>query len=291
MNKYKELGTMVKKGDYSLSHGRPTIALEKYRDALKLLPKRSILSVMKDWSQLWQIYRQEKSQRKKLLKRIKMTKKEISKKDKIQNHHKQDKPFNMKKHEKEIDKKNKKNLVTKGFKSIRLENRGGLGAPGYLVCVHSNGSIEWEGLYFVTKEGKHRWHISDKKIDKLSEAIHKAAVHRSCIRYFRNVPPVKLDNRRDLHYYLFEPTMIYTDVGSIRLTVELIDSDNKTVVCKKFCPEKFSWLIDEIERLTGINEYFDGFGNKNKRKRKQQSDPELENKVQVLRKELQNMKS
>ena len=236
MNKFKKSKTMIKEGDYLRSNDLPEIALERYKDALMLLPMRSMLNEVQSWSLLWQICREEKLLRKKLLKRIKLTIETILEKDKTQNHHMQNKRYDMKDSEPK-------------FKSIKIDHKGGYGTPGYEAGIYSNGKVEWKGLYEVTKEGKQQWHISDQKIAQLSEAIHK-----SVFWSLQNVYSFKFSNEYGM-------PMTVTDIGSIRLTVELIDGRNKGVVCSAACPEEFSLLLDEIERLTGINEYLDGIFN------------------------------
>ncbi len=109
--------------------------------------------------------------------------------------------------------------------------------PVYKVKIHSDGKVQYNGVMFVEKIGKHSWKIDEATIEELNKAI-------KYYRYF-DIRKVK-------------PTFEATDNPSCLLSVTLLDGTSKKTNNyhgDNSYPVELDRLEDKIDKLIGIKDY------------------------------------
>jgi hypothetical protein len=109
--------------------------------------------------------------------------------------------------------------------------------PAYRVTVLGTGEVEYVGKARVDRAGTHRWRISRKRLDRLTEAFKRA-------RY----------SRLEGSY----TTREFTDAPGCLTSVEYDDGSSKSVDHyhgDPSAPEALTELEDEIDRIVGVERY------------------------------------
>ncbi len=125
-----------------------------------------------------------------------------------------------------------------GFKSIELERSICFGnCPVYKLLIHSNGTVEYWGYYFVKQEGHHTWKIDPAVIEKLNLLISKNG-------YFSMKKK--------------EPEFLMTDMPSCITKIVLENGRSRKInhdYGEDCYPETLEKMENDIEELSNVKKY------------------------------------
>lgn len=120
--------------------------------------------------------------------------------------------------------------------TITLERTVCFGAcPDYLVTIHGDGTVEYEGRNFVAVQGIQTAHISDESVKRLVDEFYRAGFFSLQDRYEQSV----------------------TDLPS-QTTSITIDGKTKTVYRYGFEPQRLAELEDRIDEVAGTEKWVKG---------------------------------
>ena len=128
--------------------------------------------------------------------------------------------------------------MTSRIRKITLERTPCYGpCPVYKVTVSGAGEVEYFGEAHVDRPGTHRWRISPRRLQRLSEALERANYHH-----------LEGDYTRDG----------VTDAPDCSISVEYDDGSSKSIdhlLGDPTAPDALTDLEDEIDRITGVERY------------------------------------
>ncbi|MDL1971244.1 MAG: DUF6438 domain-containing protein [Candidatus Desulfofervidaceae bacterium] len=131
------------------------------------------------------------------------------------------------------------------FDYITLERTSCFGCcPVYKIKVYNSGLVEWEGIDFVARKGKDRWHIAPEKAKKAAEIAEKIIV--------------LLEEHERLIKVGEKELRIVTDCSSCEVAIKYKNGRVKSVEHyhgDMGAPKELERLENEIDRVVGTEEW------------------------------------